>query len=125
MNWHKLSKFASGYGSWLTPSGNTIDVSNMGHEQKAWEILQSEHGFQEYPDNVWGEMFDLGYIRLNYRPFTVTYSANSILTSSQKRAIAGMIRESDGARYDFFNLTTQDINTCRDYLCAIELVREM
>jgi hypothetical protein len=125
MGWYQLSKIASGYGAWLTPSGKTIEVANMGHEIKAWEILKKQHGFTEVPDGIWDEIFGLGYVRLNYRPFTVTYNSSTNFTGMQKRAIASLIREIDGSRHDFFNLSTGEEKICTDYLCAIEVVRNL
>ena len=125
MNWYKFYKIASAYGAWLSPSGEEIVVENMGHEKKAFEILKEKHGYEEMPGSAWTEMFKLGYVRLNYQPFGVTVSNHSQVTNLQKKVIAQMIRESGSMRFDFFNMSTDQSETCRDYLCAIDLVRKL
>jgi hypothetical protein len=126
MDWYKLFKFASGYGSWLSPSGQPLEVPFMGHEKEGWNILQKQHGFKEMPDSIWTEMFGLGYVRLNYQPFTVTYHSLSNFTGAQKRAMAEMIRgKRDESRFEFYNISSHEEKNCTDYLCAIEAVRKL
>ena len=104
MSWYSLFKVAqSGYGSWVSPSGEEITVGNAEHFSSGMKILKDRHNINVDPESgskgVYGNLYDLGYVRVVYTgSFGMTFGK---VTDSQKRTIGPIISRISSSSYVF------------------------
>jgi hypothetical protein len=126
MSWYSLFKVAqTGYGSWMSPSGEEIPVGNQDHFSEGMKILKDRHNIEVNEDSgskgVYGHLYDMGYVRLVYRnAFSMTFAK---VTDSQKRAIGPMISRCGASSYVFESME----NYSKDAYCnnRIEVLRAL
>ena len=87
----KVANFGS-YGAWLTPTGELVDVDYQDHEAVGIDILKRDTNYSGLKKGVYQDLYDLGYIRLAFSPFNMTWGA---INSRQKGIIGRFVSNSD------------------------------
>lgn len=94
----KLATIGS-YGSWLSPKGEIIDVGPQQHEVIGLGVLKEDPNYEGLTSGVYNELYDYGYIRLIYNPFSVTWRGE--MNNLQKKTLGPLIANSDSETFTF------------------------
>lgn len=133
MSWYNLFKIAQddGYGCWVSPSGEVINVEYMGHRKKAEEILVNNFG--ESPDSIRymsrdakDELLDKGYVLVINSNFSL--QSRQKLPYSQFSSLMRLLNDADRAGSSSYTFDAEAIRvhqTYTDILMARRILGKM